>query len=103
MKNIIIVLMLLLASQILVAYAQDVSPELNGPNDCGALRKPIIARIFSLPKSEEDSKCGAIVEPEKPKMIESKDRGSNPKICNFAGACGEVDYNKKNSQIIILK
>ncbi len=99
MKNILVVLVLLVASQVLVALAQDVNPELNGPNDCGDLRKPAIEKIFSSAKSEEDNKCGIIVEPDKPRVVESKnkEKGPNPTICID---CGNEDKDNINSKII---
>lgn len=104
MKNILVVLVMLVASQVLVALAQDMNPEFNGPNDCGGLRKPIIEKIFSSANSEEDNKCGIIVEPGKSKLVESKDKekGPNPEIC-FNGDCGIGDNNEISSKIIKVK
>ncbi len=98
MKNILVVLVLLVASQILVAVAQDINPELNGPNDCG-LRKPVIEKIFSSSKSEEDNKCGIIVDPEKSKLVESKNKEKFP-LPEICFDCGNEDNDDINSQII---
>ncbi len=62
MKNILVVLVLFAVSQLLVAIAQDVNPALNGPTDCGDLRKPVIERIFSSSKPMGGNKCSGILE-----------------------------------------
>jgi len=100
MKNIIVVLMLLLASQILVADAQYESLELNDPNDSSSYGKSILPYILpTCSITEEDIRCVNDEKPEKP-VIE---KDTHPKVCDFPGACGEVDYNTEKFQIIKMK
>ena len=92
--------MLLLASQILIADAQFESPELNDPNDCSSYGKSILPYILpTCSTSEEDIRCVNDVKPEKP----VKEKGSPPEVCDFPGACGDVDYNIEKFQIIKKK
>ena len=104
MKNILVALLLLVASQMLVAVSQEMKLELNDPNDCGYLEKSILPYILpTCSISEEDIHSVINVKPDKNKVVESNDRekGPNPTIC-FNGDCGVID-NKINSKIIRVK
>jgi len=103
MKNIIVIMMLLVSSQILIAGAQQISPEPNDLNDCSAIRMPIIGKIFSLSIAEENNRCDNFLNPEKGKLIDSREKVDEKEICDFPGACGEPDYNVKRSPIIKLQ
>lgn len=103
MKNILVALLLLAASQMLVAVTQDMKLELNEPKEYN-VRIPVIDKSFTLYGLEKDVRDRIEVRPNYIKISESKIReeGSNPTIC-FTGDCGIEDNNKIKSQIIIVK
>lgn len=58
MKNIVLVVLMVLAVQFLNAVGEEANPAFNGPNDCGGLNKPLLERILVNSNLEEQSKCG---------------------------------------------
>lgn len=89
--------MLLLASQILVAEAQYVSPELNDPSDWGSLGYSVLPYFLPTCPKSEDNRCVNDVEPEvteKPIKV----KYIYPTICGSVGGCGEVNYNEEDSK-----
>lgn len=100
MKNILVVIVLLIISQMLGAISKDVLPVVNGPNDCGGYENPLIDNIFSSTDLKNTNKCGKVeFEQIEQKMKFSEAKGpfeisSEPRMC-----CGQKLKGLKNHNL----